>query len=752
MLQFTDVEELIKYIEKDIQSKSYCPVRFINLETMVMWVKVKAALTLRCSESIILSKYCEVDDSTPNLNRLKTYLRKLDKTVILTPLSEHLRINNDIALKTFNDILKMNFTNNDDKSLKVYIPVYRMKSLLKNLEVDSRNEDSIIFLDTDSDPDYSLTIIQDTLNAKVSGNEITGYKNYLVYWEQNPDKPIILHTQNAIHFSNIVFADDVKVIVTAFDLLRFHYKLPDVIKEEWGTVDNWNCFLQHYNESATLDGVLGTMLKTRSFNLSLFENWQTKSETDKWLIWLWAKYKAQSSYLLSVLRQNHSVADFANKIYDSILYLTTTENYQAIYSERLNLIRDMKINPTASFWNKIEQLTGIDKIKCLSCHTEQEQVMIFTTLKDLELNDEIMGLLKIVFSELSYYLADSEFENELLTDYFSQYKKQKALNIVDDNFINLVEELAVEHCAEIWKLKARNVLVNEMYDDDTVVFFADGLGVEYIELLSELLRQKGLYIELRVGYCNIPSTTEENKDFYKDKIHEKNYELDSIKHSNIAYPFNLIKEFIEIKNIADQVAILMADKTQVIIAADHGTSRLAVLTKGETFKVNENAEKYKYGRYCVDPVNDYSHFKGCINKDNYWIFANYNRFSSQGSPSPETHGGATLEECVVPVLSVKKVAPQKKVKEKIIITLLTESVKETPNKPIKIEFALSKQLSNVVAVVSNKRYNCDFDGERYSFNPIIGKDMTYAVKIVCKEIIGEFTYTVIKGISSNLDI
>ena len=749
-MQFSDVDELINYIEKDIELKSYCPVRFINVETMAIWVKVKAFLTGRCKESIILSNFCESVDSTPNLNRLKTYLRKIDKTAILTPLSEHLRINNNIAMKTFVDILNMNFTNNDDKTAKVYIPVYRMKSLLKNLEVNSRNEDCVIFLDTDSDPDYSLTVIQESLKAQVFGNEITGYQNYLMYWEQNPDKPIILHTQNAIHFSNIVFADNVRVIVTSFDLLQHYYILPDIIKKDWGEPDNWDNLLRHYKGAAKFYDVLGDALGTRSFSMTLFENWRKKNEQDKWYIWIWGKLKAQTRYLRSVLEQSNSVADFEDTICNAIFSLTTAENYEEIYAERVKLIQGLEISLPISFWNEFEKLSPIDKLKCLTCITEKEQEMVFAILPEISLNDEVIGLLKLTFPSLAYYLAYTDFENEKLSDYFQQYKKQKVLNAVQDGFVQLVEELAMEQCAELWKLKARNVVVNELYDDETVVFFVDGFGVEYVELLSELLMQKGLFIEPKFGHCNIPSTTEENKDFYMDKHYDKHGELDEIKHSGIKYPSSLIKELAEVKTVADRIIALLTDKAQVIVAADHGTSRLAVLAKGKKHIASKNAVIYKYGRYCIDATTDYSHIKGCFNKDNYWIFANYDYFSIQGSPSPETHGGVTLEECIVPVLSVKKTAPQIKSKEKIIITLLTEIVKETPNRPIKVEFTLSKQLSNVIAVVNNKRYNCDFDGECYSFAPVIGKETAYATKIVCKEILGEFTFTVTKGIASNI--
>ena len=76
-----------------------------------------------------------------------------------------------------------------------------MKSLLKALPSDDpRTKDCIILFETDEESDYKLTIVQKNLDVKLDGNEIDGFQRYLEYWEANPDKPLILHTKNAIHF------------------------------------------------------------------------------------------------------------------------------------------------------------------------------------------------------------------------------------------------------------------------------------------------------------------------------------------------------------------------------------------------------------------------------------------------------------------------------------------------------------------------------------------------------------------------
>ncbi len=753
MISFTTIDELKTYINGDINSTSYSPIRFINVETMDMWVHLKAFLTTIVPTSINLSDFCETDDTTPNIIRLKNALKKIEKNAIVTPLSEHLRVNQPSAMRVYKDILNIDFQNNSDNFLKIYVPIYRMKSILQSINLDIRNKDSIIFLDTDSDCDYSLTIVQDTLRAKLYGNEITGYKKYLSYWEQNPDKPIILHTQNAIYYEDIIFADDVQVIVTAYQLLKFHYSLPEMIKNEYGSEENWQMLINKYNKQKNFNSMMSNAFLISKFDVKLFEQWNQKDQFDKWLIWLWAKFEIKSGYLNLVLESCKSVDEFENNLYFGIIS-DEDENYFNHYAERRNLLSIMELLPSGKYWEKIHSFDAIRRLKYLTNLTEKEKIEIYITLQELEIDEKALDILHIVYPDLFVYLMKDDFKNERFSNYFIQYKIQKVKNKISNEFIMNVNSIATEQCEELWKLSSRNSEVNLQYTENTTVFFVDALGVEYIGLISYLLDQKGFKIDYNIGWCNIPSITEENKDFLNDKNNVKYYELDKLKHSNIDYPLSIIKEFEEVYKIINKTIEILSRSKRVIIASDHGASRLAVLAKGQTYKAKDETKTYKYGRYCIDSLNDYSSCEGCINKDNYWIFANYSRFSSQGSAFLEIHGGASWEECIVPIICVEKKSGTDKniLDEKLIIKIITPEVKLSVNKKIKIGFELNKKIEEVIAIVNNKRYKCEFIDNAYWFEPDVGRSENYTAKISCKETIGEIQYRVVKGISSDFDI
>ena len=148
------------------------------------------------------------EDLTPKLSGLYAELEKIKENTLLVPLSEHLRIDNSKCEAVLKQIINVQY-NHDIYSAKahLYIPMYRMKdSLQLLLAKDPRLTNNIIFLESKEDEDdYSLTIISKEVKSfPFQGNILKGYKSYLIYWEENPSKPIILYTGNAIAYQQYI--------------------------------------------------------------------------------------------------------------------------------------------------------------------------------------------------------------------------------------------------------------------------------------------------------------------------------------------------------------------------------------------------------------------------------------------------------------------------------------------------------------------------------------------------------------------
>lgn len=204
-----------------------------------------------------------------------------------------MRIIPEQAEPVIQKFIKADYQNNDNGKLRIYFLMYRMKSLLRTVPSDDpRAKDCIVLFETDEESDYKLTIIQKDLDVKLAGNEIDGFRSYLEYWEANPDKPLILHTGNAIHFEKNHFFDDVHVIVTSYDLIRYQYGLPASVFEELGTDNDWNNLVRVIIKEGSFEDACRSTLSINRYSSSLFERWNRYNSFQKWLLWLWSRQQS----------------------------------------------------------------------------------------------------------------------------------------------------------------------------------------------------------------------------------------------------------------------------------------------------------------------------------------------------------------------------------------------------------------------------------------------------------------------------
>ena len=251
MITLKTFDALKDFLLRDKITPTIYPVRLINVDTISLWIEVKNFLATQ-STNIFLSDFCEEDDTMPNLRRLYSRLKKESQSVYIVPLSEFLRLQPEIATYELNKILDIN--SQGTKNFRLYFLMYRFRSVIQSLNIfDSRKKDNVILLETEQADEYSLTIIQKSMNLKLAGDRAEGFQKYLQYWEGTPDAPLNLYTDNAIYLQDENFLDDVKVIANAFDLLRHHYNLPVDLKRNFGDNAQWEQLALSCNREGSLN-------------------------------------------------------------------------------------------------------------------------------------------------------------------------------------------------------------------------------------------------------------------------------------------------------------------------------------------------------------------------------------------------------------------------------------------------------------------------------------------------------------------
>lgn len=767
MNRFTSIDELRVFLRKDRNEVSLCPVRFINVDSMEMWVYVKKLLLSMSKRHICLSSFCSQDDTTPNMRRFATNIKNITASVCVSPLSEFLRVNPDIAKSTIKDILAREYPGNSDGKLRIYIPMYRMKSILQTFpNSDPRKKDCILMLTTGEDTDYSLTVIQNNLQVSIVGNEISGFKQYLQYWEQNPDKPLILHTENAIHYSNRVFFDNVRVIVTAFDLLSAYYHLPTMYCEADGTDKLWNQLAQIVSSEQTFENACCHEFLINKYSSRLFEKWSSFNWFQKWLLWLWARAKQPTGYLGQCINNSKCVDEFVELIYTQITNLVGNAHFGNLYAERKDLIKKMQVDVPSSFWSATNRFAILDRLRILSDNTASEREAIFNLLKEIPGADrsEAISILKSSYSSLGIYLDSSEegFIEDLpddISDYFTQYRWYKAANVLPVEFIDQVKLFASQKGAPVYALKSRNLIVSEEYDENTAIIFSDGLGVEYVNYLCTILsslKNDGYTIRPRAGYCNLPSTTAINKDFLNGRrVAVELLDPDEMKHGSNPYPKTIENELSFLDSLKEKIKTVFSPSiSRVILTTDHGTSRMAVLVRltESDLKVPAKGHAiYKYGRYC-EGTDMADELPTAIEYNGKLIFADYTRFEQKGAPIDETHGGASMEEWIVPVIVIEKGVERKAKLSISIIPPVGELRPDSMTKAVTVKFALESYDNNDVSVrIHGKKIVCKKTDTHYEFKylPIKEESEIEAIVYAGSTNIGKFKFFIKQGISQN---
>jgi hypothetical protein len=466
---------------------------------------------------------------------------------------------------------------------------------------------------------------------------------------------------------------------------------------------------------------------------------------------LWAYLYSDNNYLVSVLKYKNNFSGFENKIYSNIVSFLKNDKFWSYYDNRKKIINNLNLPVDSQTFAFLEDLKHYDKIRCLTDCTAFERELVLGFVSETENINEIIPVIGKTYPLISEYLRTNLTGNEIIDSYFNYYKQSKLTNKPHENLISLMKNITNENVKIIYEYLPRNSIVDDIIKDEDALLFVDCFGAEYVSAFLSLFDDTYNVI-VKYGYCNWPSTTENNNDFYKNRKTIGTMDVfDKLKHSNIQYPKNIETELNLLGDIKKTIDTGLLNHKHIILATDHGSSRMAVLAKGDSFKSDENAKIFYYGRFCLDKNNTYD-FPGCIKAGDYWVFMNYNKFSQTGYPICEIHGGASLEETLVPIISISKILTNKQItEEEYAIILLTKDIKLPIDKCIEVKFKLEGNKKDLTVNVDSQYIKCQYEDNEYKYEQKINdKQNMFSAKIIENGLlIGTIEYNIIRPMENN---
>jgi len=541
-------------------------------------------------------------------------------------------------------------------------------------KVEQRYSQFIYLIDGPKQSLPQLIFAEPEMPATSGETVIEGVQNIAAAVEGDTAKKLLIHTKKQKSaYPHSVY--QIKELRDAYDALCSVDVSTEQLKEEYGTEQDWSLTLTRLSEYGSWIKYIQDIFGTTT-NLELVSaNWKAFDTRRKWLYFIGLKlYGAKHSWCLNeAINAANSSSMFIREVFRSLLTVPHDDpNFWNRYDERKNLIQSLG-NPDEEVMDYCSMVKsqGENALYYLTDTSKAEQNLIFENLarySDRIGHSKVMEILGHVYPALYAYLQPYHYKMPLLDTYFQEYKYQKVVNKVFPDFLQLVDEQAEKREFNLF-LPARSEKVDAIEKKGTIVYFMDAMGAEYLSFIMDQCRRRKLMAYTTLCHCDLPSITSCNKEFVDtfleggaDFVPDKNgiKSLDDLKHhgkeefdfTNNELPTYISSELDIIGATIEKIAtkLMNGDYKRAVMISDHGASRLCVLSRKEIqWGSVSNAEHS--GRCC--PVSEIDEKPSCaIEENGYWVLANYDRFKGGRKANIEVHGGATLEEVVVPIIEI----------------------------------------------------------------------------------------------------
>lgn len=675
------------------------------------------------------SKYC-TPDCMPRFDALLNDLETRENVLIVTGVSSFLKLEGEHELQKFiRQLLSMYIAGH------VIFIMYQCKRFLSL--TDPRLMRRVIIIDGIEKKMPEIVFTAPTIPLPMSSESIKGIENFAVIAEVGSANTVYVITEKSKDaFPYALY--NITSLQDAYDAIALKDALTKSLAETVGTAKQWNYALKLFEQKSNWSDVIDAEFGSHNMLDHVFSNYIHFPADRKWLYFIALKlFGAKGNWCLTSAAQKAiSIDDFVCQVYRCLLDKSVDDkDFWVCYESRKTVLQQMD-NPSAELTSycKIVFSKGALAICYLTDNTQKEQETIFAFLDKYGLDidrKKLMEIIAKVYPELYSYLLPFRFGNDLLDQYFQDYKYQKVINKILPEFEAKVAEQA-EKREYNSILAPRSSVIESLNRDDAQLYFMDAMGVEYLGYIVSVCRELKLITNITVCASELPSITSLNKDFldlFSDSKHPivSIKDIDDIKHHgkydydfyrNSKLPIHLIKEMEVIKTVLVKIKDDLSEgKIQrAFMIADHGASRLAVLH--DTENVWEMTEKGRHsGRCClksdIDEKPDFAADAG-----DFWALANYDRFKGSRKANVEVHGGATLEELCIPIIELTYLAAMPEI---ILMTVDKEDdgLDEIPEievsfrKKAALKVFSTVRLQNVGISVNGKYYAATELGNNY---------------------------------------
>ncbi len=651
------------------------------------------------------------DDKQPTMRSLCAWIEKKlssgKKDLVVFPISEIARFYDDRDFMSL--ITTIKGINSRDEQQRVYLPFIGQQSRMYNSNF--VNDPAIVIWDNCNQAGncYSLILTDDVKLNNINGlsnkySICSSLKDWVNLWQPNNKikHKIILSSKTA---SDIYKQKSLPTSDNAIDV-KFY---PDIksllsmlIDEDLSIMPPHKCDNNFWNTfSSTIDFTnnfdpLSFLRNTFNSNFSNLEadvlaNWlkcpSPKPYYSRWLLKLLYLLipKKKDTYFSRAIQSCSSLSfdslisaielnifeDTANSVFipDRRQLLKTA--YEALREDITLSAQD-----TAHLQNKLIEIADNQgyqtALQYVTAYTATERHLVINWFGKGAIRREDV---EQAFPDLYHYYT-SEYNLPVpsgqtwLNSYFSEYKLSKTAQTISENLSRMLSEHSSSAMLfERWHndFKTTKTLLHGRSDID-IFLWIDGLGVDWIPFIIQVIKEKGgfygMYLnEVNIATSELPTRTENNKKKLEelaagDKL-KKMGDLDANAHKNKPFPTHIDEEFKLIRNCVEE-ALKKYQGKKIAFISDHGLTYLAQYGKGLNFAGIKSDHAGRCAEIIIDRLTQDKVYMITTGDGLTACALTHDSISSKTALGIGAHGGATPEEVLVPIIIVsdKEVSPR----------------------------------------------------------------------------------------------
>ncbi len=609
------------------------------------------------------------------------------KDYVITPFSELARFYDNKFRFEFNSLISTVKSIESSQAAtafnqRIYIPIVGLWGKFSRFTNDSQIE-AWYFKNNDRQLNYRL-IMADSTSYNVHGLDkkftiVHDMHEWLGVWkDKNAQQDIIslsptifAHAEYAQPDNAFTFCscDNVYEFLTnglQLDFGAVSYKPKD--EEHWMRlaseidVNNFS-FESFFNKYFHIDDLA-------DYNVFLKTWFDCEDTFEKWLLCSYYAQKfCQKGYICQAIRNTSSYTNYdffasiALSIFDNDTgeldleermiclqqaaknQVTLTNEVRSELSDKLKLLAQQKGYTTA--------------IRYFSPLTDEEKILAILWLGEgFVSRDDVRSFFPDLYNYLSKSNGASDSATKWVFDYIDLYKQCKLSNKYSDEIRGIIEDkngspVAFNQWYQDFKT-TKTILSNRA--DIEVYYWIDGLGIDWIPYITELLsKEDNMHLnEVHIARAILPTTTSANKDALFDLSNntlKKIGDLDNHAHQQgNNYPDSIIEEIGIVKAATQKIISEYAGK-KIAIVSDHGLTALAQLRGGMNLAGVESDHNGRIAiRVSNKAISDSNYF---VLEDGKVMCALHHESLCGKVPSGQSaHGGCTPEEVLVPLFII----------------------------------------------------------------------------------------------------